>query len=250
MPADKPTGEETIETIAGTGAEEDDGTNPGGDLSNLEFKPATLTNIDPKDMILVDNAFYFSDEDAKRIRRMFVCKNPEITSTSIDKEVICEGDQVTMSFEGDINDGTVWDWYEGSCNVGGEDLENGKSYTVTATEDVSYYAVGRGGCSHDVECQIFELKISCRDFFNAFTPNGDGINDFLEIPALETYATNRVIIYNRWGQLLEQIDNYDNATVVWSGTNGDSDPVDSGTYYFTAEANGELIISGWVEVIK
>jgi hypothetical protein len=37
---------------------------------------------------------------------------------------------------------------------------------------------------------------------------------------------------------------------VWYGTNGGEDTVDSGTYYFTAEANGELITSGWVEVVK
>ena len=42
------------------------------------------------------------------------------------------------------------------------------------------------------------------------SPNGDGINDFLEIPELELSPNNRLEIYDRRGLKVFQMDNYQN----------------------------------------
>ena len=42
------------------------------------------------------------------------------------------------------------------------------------------------------------------------TPNDDGINDFLYIPALENYESNRVLIYNRYGRKVFEMEDYSN----------------------------------------
>lgn len=240
---------ETIETIAGTGFEDGEG-EAEDDLANFDFREVDQVNIDPLDIVASSEGFYFTDLAAQRVRFVFICKNPEIFSSSIDKETICKGDEVTMSFEGDLNYGTTWKWFDEGCFEGVIPGEDGKSLTVTATESENYYVIGTGGCANNEICTEFQLDVTCKEYFNTFTPNGDGVNDFLEIPVLDNFPANTVVVYNRWGQLLEQIENYDNLTVVWTGTNGNNDPVDSGTYYFTAEANGELISSGWVQVIK
>ncbi len=57
-------------------------------------------------------------------------------------------------------------------------------------------------------------------------------------------------IYNRWGVLINEIQNYDNVTNVWKGTFNADLEVDSGTYFFTFESGGETIISGWIELIR
>jgi gliding motility-associated-like protein len=59
---------------------------------------------------------------------------------------------------------------------------------------------------------------------NIITPNGDGINEFLEFKNLQYFKNNKLLIYNRWGTLLYQSDDYKNN---WTG----KDNVD-GTYYF------------------
>ena len=42
------------------------------------------------------------------------------------------------------------------------------------------------------------------------TPNGDGINDFLNIPILEDYKSNKVLVFNRYGQKVFELENYTN----------------------------------------
>lgn len=62
---------------------------------------------------------------------------------------------------------------------------------------------------------------------NIITPNGDGLNEFLEFKNLLNFKNNKLWIYNRWGNLLYQSDDYKNN---WSG----KDHVD-GTYYYILE---------------
>lgn len=246
-------GEPMISRFCGTGFEEGDGTNPDGDLINGQYKPLLETNIDPYDIFQFGDGFVFSDLGLNRIRRISVCKEAEIMNTTIDQTEVCKGDEVKLSFSGDIGGGTVWNWYEGSCDIGGEAIGNGFSLVVTADESTSYFVAAAGGCLSDETCEEIKLDVSCKEYFNTFTPNGDGKNEFLEIPVLDNFTSNTVVIYNRWGQAMLTITDYDNVTNVWNGSysgTGSGDIVDSGTYYFTAESNGELITSGWVQVIK
>ena len=48
------------------------------------------------------------------------------------------------------------------------------------------------------------------EFYNGFSPNGDGKNDYWEIPMLEFYPNNTVTIINRWGVEVWKQDDYDN----------------------------------------
>ncbi|MFC6101768.1 T9SS type B sorting domain-containing protein [Olivibacter domesticus] len=59
---------------------------------------------------------------------------------------------------------------------------------------------------------------------NIFTPNGDGINDFFEIVALELFPENELFIFNRWGAELYREKNYRND---WNGQN-----LNEATYYY------------------
>lgn len=59
---------------------------------------------------------------------------------------------------------------------------------------------------------------------NAFTPNGDGVNDTFVIPGLDTYTQNEIVIINRWGNNVYEKKNYQND---WTG-NG----LPEGTYFY------------------
>ncbi len=61
---------------------------------------------------------------------------------------------------------------------------------------------------------------------NAFSPNGDGINDHFEIPCAEGNVSFSV--WNRWGIEIYRNDSYMND---WDGTYKGS-PLPDGTYYY------------------
>lgn len=66
---------------------------------------------------------------------------------------------------------------------------------------------------------------------NAFTPNGDGLNDRFEVKG-RLVASFRMVIYNRWGQVVFQSND---PKMGWDGRiNGQEAPV--GTYAYTLEA--------------
>nr|WP_294942958.1 gliding motility-associated C-terminal domain-containing protein [uncultured Mucilaginibacter sp.] len=82
---------------------------------------------------------------------------------------------------------------------------------------------------------------------NTFTPNGDGINDYWQIPVLKNYPNSTISIFNRNGRLLYQSTGY---SKPWDGTfQGSSSP--AGTYYYTIDTHTfRSIIAGWVAILK
>jgi gliding motility-associated-like protein len=99
--------------------------------------------------------------------------------------------------------------------------------------------------SYDLNCQVGSLVT------NAFSPDGDGVNDVWIIPELLTYPNNNVLIVDRWGGVVRRFENYDNFSVVWDGRGAHGKPMPVGTYFYSiqiAEANRS--IAGWVQLIR
>ncbi|HET7003115.1 MAG TPA: gliding motility-associated C-terminal domain-containing protein [Puia sp.] len=82
---------------------------------------------------------------------------------------------------------------------------------------------------------------------NAFSPNGDGINDTWVIPDLSGFPGATVDVYNRYGQLVFHSENNNKN---WDGTyNGK--PLPMATYYYIIDPkNNEKKISGTVTIFK
>ena len=114
-------------------------------------------------------------------------------------------------------------------------------------DDITYKLIltGKGGCS--VSDTIFIQVLRAPEVPNAFSPNGDGINDTWRIKYLESYPGALIEVYNRYGQIVFSSVGYD---VDWDGTiNGKPLPV--GTYYYIINPkNGRPIITGSVTLIK
>ncbi len=64
---------------------------------------------------------------------------------------------------------------------------------------------------------------------NVITPNGDGQNDYFVVTNLEYNPNTKIIIYNRWGRIVYQSDDYKND---WNGKNMNGKDVSEGTYYY------------------
>ena len=83
-----------------------------------------------------------------------------------------------------------------------------------------------------------------------FSPNGDGINDFFKIPGAKDLNNDQLYIYNRWGSLVYQSNNYDN---TWNGKSdksmfGTSD-LEEGTYFYIYKrGDSNQVIKGTVYI--
>lgn len=63
---------------------------------------------------------------------------------------------------------------------------------------------------------------------NVFSPNGDTKNDFFRIPGIEGFPNSKLEIYNRWGNVIYQSNDYGGG---WDGRIN-NEPVADGTYYY------------------
>jgi gliding motility-associated-like protein len=111
-------------------------------------------------------------------------------------------------------------------------------------------------CNTDNLCDKAKVFVLVTEFEfripNAFSPNGDGINDFFRIIGIEKYQGNSITIVNRWGNKVYEAKNYgiDTYPVFWdgfanTGTTFLGDELPTGTYYYMLDlGNGEKPISG------
>ncbi len=117
--------------------------------------------------------------------------------------------------------------------------------TPAVTTTYKLVATNPEGCTAAAEITVNVLPAPVIP--NAFTPNGDGINDTWDIKYLNTYPGCTVEVFNRWGQKLYSSNGY---PVPWDGSyKGAALPV--GTYYYIIDPkNGRSTISGYVAIIK
>lgn len=124
--------------------------------------------------------------------------------------------------------------------------------SISVEETFIVEIVNADGCVVVDSVQVAFLPLSqCNvDTYNAFSPNEDGTNDTWIIDGIEGYQENTVFIYNRWGDQILKLENYDNTTVVWDGSNGSGEIVPAGTYFYVVEVNGDQNQSGFIQVLR
>ncbi|HYK56732.1 MAG TPA: gliding motility-associated C-terminal domain-containing protein, partial [Flavisolibacter sp.] len=119
---------------------------------------------------------------------------------------------------------------------------------VSPAEDISYTleVVSNNGCgtaSDVVKVHVFEgLYVP-----NAFSPNGDGLNDVWNIPALRAYPEYEIQVFNRWGQVV-----YTSKDIgkPWNGRLKDKD-LPSGVYAYIIRVKGlPATLKGWVMLVR
>lgn len=85
------------------------------------------------------------------------------------------------------------------------------------------------------------------------TPDGDGINDYLQISNIEHFPTNRIVIFDRWGNTLYNAENYDNTNTVWRGEGPGAAKLPTGTYFYSLvvqSRNRKEELRGFIELIN
>ena len=97
-------------------------------------------------------------------------------------------------------------------------------YTLTVTD--------ANGCSKDTV-----IVLTAPDDLTlptGISPNGDGANDTYVILGISEYPNNMFKVFNRWGNIVYEKQNYANE---WAGTNNDNEALPDGTYFIIFEAS-------------
>ena len=112
------------------------------------------------------------------------------------------------------------------------------SYTLTVTDENNCLA-------SEIIILIQPMTL---EMPQGISPNGDGNNDYFVIRGLDAYRVNEIKIFNRWGNIVYQKNNYEN---TWNGQSNNGDELPDGTYFviFTAESNdGQIQLKGYVDL--
>jgi gliding motility-associated-like protein len=113
----------------------------------------------------------------------------------------------------------------------------------TATTTYNLVVTDASGCTQTDNATVTMVPY-CIRIKNAFTPNGDAVNDRWIVTGGSNCTTQVVVnIYNRYGGLVYNNQNYNNE---WDGTYKGK-PVPDGTYYYVVSAK---FINGAVQLFK
>jgi gliding motility-associated-like protein len=84
--------------------------------------------------------------------------------------------------------------------------------------------------------------------YNGISPNNDGHNDAFVIQGLQKYPNNTLTIYNRWGNQILTVKDYQND---WEGTWNNKNLPD-GTYFYMLrnDDNNELMLTGYLQILR
>ncbi|MBG6187624.1 gliding motility-associated C-terminal domain-containing protein, partial [Flavobacterium sp. CAN_S2] len=124
------------------------------------------------------------------------------------------------------------------------------------------YRINEGDCPRNIVLTVNInddcIVLGCGDIkvHNAFSPNGDGINEVFVIDNIDDtacYPENTVEIYNRWGVLVFETKNYNNQSNNFEGisrgrtTVSQSSGLPTGTYFYilnysSIDGNGKVEI--------
>ncbi len=157
---------------------------------------------------------------------------------------VLEGGQITLNPTAKISSGTITYKWSPSAGLSRDDIASpvaspsaNITYTLTITSDK--------GCTAAAQTLVSVLKAPVVP--NAFTPNGDGINDTWDIKYLNSYPNSKVEIMNRYGERVYFSYGY---SVAWDGRYKGAD-LPTGTYYYIiTPGSGRKPVSGYVAIIR
>jgi gliding motility-associated-like protein len=131
--------------------------------------------------------------------------------------------------------------------VTGLDDPTKRNPVATPTVETTYqlHVVSTGGCDAVASATVTVVKPIIIP--NAFTPNGDGINDVWNVAYLNGYAGCTVDVFNRYGQLVFHSIGYGKS---WDGSSNNG-VVPEGVYYYVIDLkDGSKKYSGQLTILK
>lgn len=152
-----------------------------------------------------------------------------------------------------------------SLKIKSQPISGAKSLLVNTMLTIDYTGIPFSGIDM-MAIEVCDLLGSCTQreieievvgdmvVYNGISPNDDGQNDFFliqYIDVLESTKNNKVSIYNRWGDEVFSVNNYNNDDRVFKGLGKTGNELSSGTYFYKIEfASGKATKTGYLSLKK
>jgi gliding motility-associated-like protein len=177
---------------------------------------------------------------------LFEITQPEELVVNLSSPVYLGGYNVTPwgasngSIETDVDGGTspytyLWSNGQTTPTISGMPAGN---YSVVVTDE--------NGCVAFAQLALTQPYIL--EMPTGISPNGDGKNDYFVVHGIDAYPENEITIFNRWGNVVYQKNNYANE---WDGTNTAGEPLPDATYFVILNvqgADGTITLKGYVDL--
>lgn len=97
------------------------------------------------------------------------------------------------------------------------------------------------------------ITIPCEDVVSVpegFSPNGDGTNDVLVVKGISKYPDNKIVIFNRWGNVVFEgnadLNKWDGKSNAGTKIGGDDLPVGTYFYILDLKTDGKKNLKGYI----
>jgi gliding motility-associated-like protein len=131
-----------------------------------------------------------------------------------------------------------WDFEDSNTSI---ERNPNHTYADTGTYTVILLVTTAEGCL-DTAYQTVKV-VEGIVIPNAFSPDGDGINEFFEMGLLQYYKSPELTVFNRWGRNVFESENYQND---WNAAN-----VTAGTYFYILKlVEINQVFKGTVLIVK
>jgi len=142
-----------------------------------------------------------------------------------------------------------WSRIGGGGNISTPGDANSIVTDLTLGANVFVWTLNNGECGTTSDTVRIVLK-DCLTLTipNAFSPNGDGVNDVYTIENIQYYPNNNFIVFNRWGNKVFEASPYTN---TWDGTSqfgsAFGELLPESTYYYVLDpGTGDESFTGYI----
>ena len=174
-------------------------------------------------------------DSLKMLNAIKVFENPVASFTSDYTTIPLSSANINFNSSSSSGNVSQWQWDFGDPNVITDisDIQNPSyQYTNQGYFTVWLYVSTMYGCRDSVSMVIKVVEDSLV-FPNVITPNGDGHNDYLDIPNLKNLDDNTLVIFNRWGKKVYEKQRYIPENDRWDGSG-----LPDGTYFYVLNYKG------------
>jgi gliding motility-associated-like protein len=140
---------------------------------------------------------------------------------------------IPVYFEAGFYPGQTYTWEFGDGSTGtGRTISH--TFTAPGVYVIKLTVVNSAGCE-DVDYYKIEIPKIKRIYDpTGVTPNGDGINDVLEIPLIG-YDAARMFVFDRWGVIVKEVEML-GSKIIWDATDKNGNPVQEDAYVYRIDA--------------
>ncbi len=210
--------------------------------------------------VLDDIHLYNRPLNANEVKALYDGNTAQTITISTNNPNPCGGEKIALTANGATNI-SKYQWKVEEINQG----TNSKTFNYNSVKKIADYSVKLTVEVTDEDlcfpqkpviadktinikfCSVIAPNVGNKILIpNAFSPNGDGMNDAWEIFSIAGNPDVIVEIYNRWGELIYYSKGY---LEPWNGTYRDK-PVLEGTYPYIVRVDSETVLRGTILVVR